>query len=176
MEWRQKMGEPVRTPSVLRGALLVLVVAGGLAIAGMVGWVPHAHAADPAPAKDYIAVFGRGSKDQAFALLEKPRGAPMGAGTNIEIDAFGLRVALIDGSHAEAVLRRLPALDRVKSRQLPPGFKLYGDSQYVALSYADGSQKYRIIFTDPADAVGRGGGGAGAGGSAGGGMGGGGSM
>ena len=146
---------------------MAIVVAGGLAIGGEVGWVARAHAADPATDKDYIAVFERGSNDRPFAVLEKPKGAPMGTGTNIEIDAFGLRVSAIDASQAEAFLHRLPALDRTKSQQLPPGFKVYADSQYVASSYADGSQKYKIIFTDPADVAGMGssGGGAGGGGS-----------
>ena len=170
------MGEPMRTPSIFRGVLLVLVVVGGLVVAGEASWVPRAYAADPSPDKDYIAVYERGSDDQAFAVLEKPKGAPVGAGTNIEIDAFGLRVSAIDVPHAETFLHRLPELDRGKSQPLPPGFKVYADSRYVASSYADGSQKYKIIFTDPADAVGMGGSGGGAGASAGGGGGGGGSM
>jgi hypothetical protein len=175
MEWRQKMREPMRTSSIFRGVFLVLVLVGGLVVAGEVGRVPRVYAAEVAADKEYIAVFERGSNDQAFAVLEKPKGAPLGAGTTLEIDAFGLRVSAIDTPQAEAFLHRLPELEWGKSQDLPPGFKVYADSRYVAPSYASGSQKYKIVFTDPADYVGMGRSNSGAGGGPGGGPGGGGS-
>jgi len=153
---------------------LFVVVGVGFAVAGGVGDASRADAADVAANKEYVAVFERGSNNQAFAVLEKPKGAPIGAGTNLEIDAFGLRVSAIDAPQAEAFLRRLPELEWGKSQDLPAGFKVYADSRYVAPSYASGSQKYKIIFTDPADFVGMGRSGSGASGGPGGGPGGGG--
>ena len=167
------MRETMRTPPMLRGVLLLVVVGMGFAVAGGVGEASRAYAADAAADKEYIAVFERGSNDQAFAVLEKPKGAPMGAGTNCEIDAFGLRVSAIDAPQAEAFLHQLPELEWGKRQDLPPGFKVYADSRYVAPSYASGSQKYKIVFTDPADFVGMGRSSSGAGGGPGGGPGGG---
>lgn len=170
------MGEPMRTSFMARGTLTLLAVAAGLFLAGAIGRLPDASAADPVPDKDYVVIFERGSDARPFAVLEKPKSVQTGAGTNIEIEAFGLRVSAIDAPHAGELLRRLPELDRAKSRELPPGFRVYADSRYVALSYAAGSHKYKIAFTDPADAVGMGKGGDAAGGGAGGSGSGGGSM
>ncbi len=163
------MEETMRTPLIVRGILVLVVVGMGFAVASGVGGGRPAYAADVAADKEYIAVFERGSNDQAFAVLEKPKGAPIGAGTNIEIDAFGLRVSPIDAPHAEAFLQRLPSLDRADSQDLPPGFKVYADSRYVVSSYASGSQRYKITFTDPVDAIGMGRSNSGAGGGPGGG-------
>ncbi len=163
------MGEVMRTAPMFRGVLSLVLVSAGLAVAGWVGGMSSAYAAAVVDGKEYIAVFERGSSDQAFAVLEKPKGVPVGAGTNVEIDAFGLRVSAIDAPHAEALLRGLPTLDRAKGQDLPPGFTVYADSRYVETSYASGSQKYKITFTDPADYVGMGRSNSGAGGGSGGG-------
>jgi hypothetical protein len=159
MRWRSKMGEPMRTPFMVRGILTILAVAVGLLVEGEIGRVPRASAAEPVPDKDYVVIFERGSDARPFAVLEKPKSAQTGAGTSIEIEAFGLRVSPIDAPHAGALLRRLPELDSAKSRELPPGFRVYADSRYVVPSYAAGSHRYKIVFTDPADAMGMGKGG-----------------
>jgi len=156
------MGEVMRTRRLFRAAwLLVVVGLGFAAVSGLPGG-PFAYAADVSADKEFMAVFQRGSNDQAFAVVEKPKGASVGAGTSVEIETFGLRVSAIDPLRAQALLRRLPALDRANSQNLPPGFKVYADSRYVASSYASGSQKYKITFTDPADFAGTGGSGSGA--------------
>ncbi len=139
-----------------RRVVLVLMI-GMLATVGTVGWATRTFAAD-APEKDYLAVFDRGQTGQPFAIIEKAKGAPIGAGTPVEIQAFGLRIAAIDGPQLAAALRRLPALDRAESRQLPPGVKVYADSRYVTLAYAGAAHTYKIAFTSPADSTGTGGG------------------
>ena len=158
------MRQSVRLSSVLREPLVVLLVA-GLIGAGAIGETPRASAVDPASALDYLAVFTPGQAAQPFAILAKPKGVRIGTGTTVEIEAFGLRIAPIDGAQAAAVMHRLPELDRVESERLPPGFKVYADRRFVEPSYAAGSHKYKIIFTDPANLVDGGGGGRGGGGS-----------
>jgi hypothetical protein len=169
----EQMSRSTPRPFLLlfRGIALVLMI-GVLAAVGLPGRAPHASAVD-VPENDYLGVFERGQTDLPFAVLEKPRGARIGAGTPVEIQAFGLRTAAIDGPRLAAALRRLPELDRMESRILPPGFKVYADSRNVALAYADAAHTYKITFTSPADVAGTGGGG---GGSSGSGAGGGGSM
>jgi len=155
-----------------RRRLWVGLTVGGLAIAGAVGSAPRSDAASAMPEKEYVAVFERGT-DQPFAVLAKPKGVPIGPGTNVQIQAFGLRIAPVDGSQLTALLHRLPELDRGERQQLPPGFQVYADRRYVAPAYAGASHKYTITFTDPADAVGLGGGhgsGSGGAGDGGGGM------
>ena len=155
-------------PSFARAPLAVLVLA-GLIAAGVIGETTRASAVDPAPELEYLAVFAPGHSAQPFAVLAKPKGVPMGTGTPIEIDAFGLGIAAIDGAQVKTYLHRLPELDRVGSQRLPPGFKVYADNRFVESSYADGSHKYKITFTDPANLVGgRGGSSGGAGGGGGG--------
>jgi hypothetical protein len=167
------MGTPIQRswPFLLRRIALVLVI-GTLASVAAAGWAPRAFAA--APEKDYLAIFDRGQTDQPFAILEKPKGARIGAGTPVEIQAFGLRIAPIDGPQLAAALRRLPELVRAESQQLPPGVKVYADSRYVTLAYAGAAHTYKIAFTSPADVTGMGGGDKGgsdgAGGGGGGGM------
>jgi len=163
------MREAMRTAPMFRGVLSLVFLGVGFAVASWVSGMSPAYAAAMSGGKEYIAVFERGTQDQAFAVLEKPKGAPVGAGSNVEIDAFGLRVSAIDAPHAEALLRELPAMDWAKGQDLPPGFRVYADSRYVALFYASGSQKYKITFTDPADYVGMGRSNSGAGGGPGGG-------
>ena len=141
----------------VRRSLLVLPI-GGLAIAGGVGWAPRAFGAEPLPDKDYLAISEQGNRTHPFAILEKPKGAPIGAGADVEIEAPGLRVSPIEAPQVDTYLRRLPELDQVDSRMLPPGFKVYADGRYVQPSYAGGSHRYRITFTDPVDARGTGGG------------------
>jgi len=161
------MGEPIRTLSMVRrilAAFTIPAIGVGLIVTGE----PRASAADPVADKDYVVIYERGSDARPFAVVEKPKSVQTGAGTNIEIEAFGLRVSAVDAPHAGPLLRRLPELDKAKSRELPPGFRVYADGRYVAPSYAAGSHKYKIAFTDPADAVGMGKGGDGAGGGAGG--------
>jgi hypothetical protein len=154
-----------------RRIFLIIVIGWPLMLAGGFGMLRLAHAADPPSQKEYIAVFGRGDNERPLAIIEKPTGVPIGNGSPIAIEAFALRVATIDPIRARAVLQRLPKLDAVESQNLPPGFTVYADERYVQVSYAGASQKYKLTFTDPADAAGpgRGGRSGGNGGGAGGG-------
>jgi hypothetical protein len=172
MVFSRRAEEPMSKTSIFGKVFLIMVVGGMLTVAGGLGGSPLAFAANPTPDKDYLAVFPRGSTEQPFAMIEKPKGVPIGDGSNVEIDAFALRVTTIDPAHAKAFLQGLPALDAGEGQMVPPGFRLYGDKRYVEASYAAASQRYKITFTDPADVAGRGGGGengAGGGGSGGGG-------
>lgn len=155
------MDRPIQRLMVflLRRMVLALMI-GALTPVAVAWWTPRAFAAD-APEKEYLAIFDRGQADQPFAILAKPKGARIGAGTPVEIQAFGLRIAPIDGPQLAEALRRLPELDRVESRQLPPGVKVYADSRCVTLAYAGASHRYKIAFTSPADVTGPGGGGKG---------------
>jgi len=152
------MGTPIQRLLLLLFRRMALgLMIGMLAPVVVVGWAPRAFAAD-APEKDYLAIYDRGQTDQPFAILEKPKGERVGAGTPVEIQAFGLRIAAIDGPRLAAALHRLPELDRAESRQLPPGVKVYADSRYVRLAYAGAAHTYKIAFTSPADVTGMGGG------------------
>jgi hypothetical protein len=168
MEYSRR--RPMTKTSISQRVILIILVGRMLAVAGGFGTVPLAYAADPAPDREYVAVFRRGSNDQPFAIIEKPKGVPIGNGSNIEIDAFGLRVAPIEATHVKAFLQRLPELDPGERQKLPPGFTVYANKRYVQASYAGASQKYKIIFTDPADVTGMGGGNEGGGGASGGSM------
>lgn len=154
--------------SILRTMLLMFIVGSPLTFVGLSGRLPFASAADLAPGKDYVAIFRRGSNDQPIAIIEKPRDGGTGNGSNVEVDAFGLRTATIDAAQAKTLQKRLPELDGTESRKLPPGFRLYADERYVEVSYAGASQKYRIVISDPADITGTGGGGEGGNGGGGG--------
>lgn len=148
----------------------------GLMIAVLAAAGAPCAAAVEVPEKDHFAVFDRGQNAHRFAVLETPKGAGIGAGTPVQIQAFGIRIAAIDGPQLVDALRRLPELDRGVSQFLPPGFKVYADSRYVLVAYAGASHKYTITLTSPADVTGTGRG-RGEGGSAGGsGSGGGGAM
>jgi hypothetical protein len=106
-------------------------------------------AADAPADKDYIAVLSR--TNQPIAVIEKPKGTPIGRGTNVEIEAFPLRVETIDATQAKVYVQHLTELDRSTSRVLPDGFKVYSDNGHVEPSYASASQKFRITVTDPLD-------------------------
>jgi uncharacterized membrane protein YgcG len=174
MEWWQRSEEPMSKSPLSRRIFVVIVIGWSLTLAGGFGMLRLAYAADPSPQKEYVAVFRRGGNEQPFAIIEKPIGVPIGDGSQVGIEAFALRVATIDATQARAALQRLPELDAGESQKLPPGFTVYADKRYVQVSYAGASQKYKLTFTDPADAAGPGGGGE-SGGSGGGGGGGGGS-
>ncbi len=139
-----------------RSALVLMI--GLLVPVTVTGWAPRCFAAN-APEKDYLAVFDRGQTGQPFAILEKPKGVLIGAGTPVEIHAFGLHIAAVDGPQLAEALRRLPALDRAESSLLPPGVRVYADSRYVTVAYAAAAHTYKIEFTSPADLTGTGRGG-----------------
>lgn len=143
----------------------IVIAAGMLTLAGLLGTVTAGAAAEAAADKDYVAVFRRGSTNQPFAVIEKPKGVAIGKGTNIEIDAFALRVEAMDAGAARAFLQHQGEVDGDISAKLPPDVKVYSDKRYVEADHAASSQKYTLRFTDPADASGMGGGGGGGGGS-----------
>ncbi len=172
----RRLEEPMSKTSILGKAFWIMVVGGILAVAGGFGELPPASAADPAPDKDYLAVFPRESSEQPFAMIEKPKGVPIGDGSNVEIHAFALRIERIDAAHAKGFLQGLPALNGGEGQMLPPGFRVYCNKRYVEASYAAASQRYKITFTDPADVAGRGGAGENGASGGSGGRGGGGSM
>ena len=153
------------TTSVSRRVVLGILIGTILGPAGGLGGFRRASAADPTPDKEYMAVFRRGSNDWPFAIIEKPRGVPIGNGSNVAIDAFALRVAKIDAAQAMAFRQRLPELDGEERQKLPPGFTVYADKGNVEVSYAAGSRKYTLTFIDPVDVTGTGGGGGGGGGN-----------
>ncbi len=148
---------------------ILSVVGVMLSSCGQFEGVPLASAADRAAGKEYIAVFSRETAGrEPFAIIEKPAGVPIGTGSQVEIDAFTLRVAPIDATDARVLLRKLPALDAGESQKLPPGFRVYADRGSVQASYAGGSDRYKLTFTDPADVEGQGGRGGGSSASGGG--------
>ncbi len=157
--------------SIPRQIFLLFLIGWAVTAATKFGELRLAYAADPPSQKEYIAVFPRGGDEQPFAIIEKPIGVPINDRGPIGIEAFALRVATIDAARAKAILHRLPELDAGVSQKLPPGFTVYADKRCVQVSYAGASQKYKLTFTDPADAAGPGGGGesGGNGGGAGGG-------
>lgn len=152
-----------------RRVFLVIATSAVLTVAGEFQGLRSVSASDPAQDKEYVAVFRRGSSEQPFAIIEKPRGVPIGNGSNVTIDAFALRVATIDAAHAKVFRQQLPKLEAEESQKLPPGFTVYADKHDVEVSYAAASRKYKLTFIDPADVSGMGGGGETGGGAGGGG-------
>jgi hypothetical protein len=100
---------------------------------------------------DYLAIFSR--TNQPLALIEKPKGVPIGKGTSIEIDTFPLRMENVDATQARRLRQRLGELDRIASRPLPEGFRVYADKQNVEPSYASASQKFTIKVGDHVDVL-----------------------
>jgi len=136
----------------------VLIVAMFLAVTVWPGMPVGAAAASgfvPSPDKDYVAVFSKAH--EPFAVIEKPKGIPIGAGTAVEIDAFGLRIAADDPAILP-FLRRQPEWVGDERTKLPPGFVIYANPNTVRVHVAASSQKCRIQFIDPIDLVGPGGG------------------
>jgi len=119
--------------------------------------IPSARVAAPSPNHEYLAVFGRTDRKQPFAVIEKPKDVKIGKGTNVEIEAFTLAVEEIDDDRARGFIQKLAELDRETSQQLPDGFKVYCDKRFVELSSSTYSKRYKIIFTDPVDAITNGG-------------------
>ena len=124
---------------------------GVLTVAASLSGRPLVHAADPSPEMDYLAIFGRAN--QPLALIEKPKGVPIGKGTSIEIDTFPLRVENVDASRAQRLRWRMAELDRSASRPLPTGFRVYAEKQSVEPSYASASQRFTIKVSDPVDVL-----------------------
>jgi hypothetical protein len=115
----------------------------------------------PSPDKDYVAIF---SKDGGpIAVVEKPKGVPIGPGTAVEIDAFGLRIAADDRAILP-FLRRQPEWVGDERAKLPSGFVIYANPNVVRVHVAASTQKCRLQFIDPVDLVGPGGGSKGGGG------------
>lgn len=112
--------------------------------------------AEPSPNHEYLAVFGRTDRKQPFAVIQKPKDVKIGKGTNVEIEAFTLAVEEIDADRARGFLQKLPELDRETSQQLPDGFRVYCDKRFVEIS-SSYSKRYKITFTDPVDAITKGG-------------------
>ena len=137
--------------TISRRTLLAVGTAAALTLAGGLSGRTVALADDAPTDKDYIAVFGR--TNQPIAVIEKPKGTPIGRGTNFEIEAFPLRVEPIDATQARAYMQHLTELDRSTSRVLPDGFRVYTDRQNVEPSFASASQRYRITVSDPADGL-----------------------
>jgi hypothetical protein len=136
---------------ISRRAFLIVGGAGALAVAGGVGGQSGALADDAPLDKDYLAVFSR--MNQPIAVIEKPKGAPIGRGTSFEIESFPLRVERIDAGQAKAYLQRLAELDSSMSRVLPEGFRVYTDGQNVEPSFASASHRFKITVTDPVDGM-----------------------
>jgi hypothetical protein len=134
-----------------RGTLLIAGIAAALTLALGLSGLSMARADDTSNDKDYIAVYGR--TNQPIAVIEKPKGVPIGRGTDFEIEAFPLRVQPIDAAQARAYVQHLTVLDSSKSRILPDGFRVYTDRQNVEPSFAAASRRYRITVADPADGL-----------------------
>ena len=137
--------------TISRRTLLAVGTAAALTLAGGLSGRTVARGDEPSQDKDYVAVFSR--TNQPIAVIEKPKGTPIGRGTNVEIEAFPLRVEPIDATQARAYVQRLTELDRNESRVLPDGFKVYTDRQNVEPSFASASQRYRITVVDPVDGL-----------------------
>jgi len=106
------------------------------------------------PDKDYVAVFSK--TNTPFAVIEKPKGFPIGPGTQVEVDAFGLRI--VEGDPAILPFLQRQAMwvgdDRAK---LPPGFAIYTNPNLVRVNLAASTGKCRLQFIDPSEIVGQGG-------------------
>jgi len=137
--------------TISRRTLLTVGTAAALTLAGGLSGRTVARGDEPSQEKDYVAVFGR--MNQPVAVIEKPKGTPIGRGTNFEIEAFPLRVEPIDAAQARVYVERLTELDRDAGRILPVGFTVYTDRQNVVPSFASGSQRYRITVADPSDGL-----------------------
>ena len=137
----------------------------GLTAVGAFEKVTLTYAGELTPGKEYVAVYTKSNPKAAFAVLEKPKGMAIGRGTNVEIDAFGLKYQEVDYDTAKTLAQKLVELDSAESRKLPDGFKVFGDKRHVEPTYAAGSKKFMIKFIDPSDVSGYGmGGGSGGGG------------